>query len=98
MIPFGHMPKTAEEKKVEKPKGPPIACIKKHDGRSYCGREVNETREYMFGDAGHAIRNYKNSICIQACPDCVKQCQASGVGQVNYMAPMATRDIKENTR
>ena len=83
----------------KKPTGkPPIptACIKKSDGRSYCRREVQESREYMFSDAGHAVRNYKDSTFLRACPDCVKECTAAGVGQTHFMAPMATRGEENN--
>ena len=74
----------------------PFACIKKRDGRSYCGRDVNETREYVFQDAGHAVRNYKDSAFLRACPDCVTECEAAGVHKTTFMAPMATRGEENN--
>ena len=98
MIPFGMIPKQIEEKKVEKPTGVAMACIKKRDGRSYCGRDVTEAREYMFADAGHAVRHYRTSTFLMACPKCVAECEAAGVVKTNFIVPMALRDIKENDR
>lgn len=98
MIPFGMFPKQVEEKKVEKTSNVPTACIKKREGRSYCGRDVTEAREYMFADAGHAVRHYRSSTFLQACPKCVAECEASGVVKANFIVPMALRDIKENDR
>lgn len=98
MFPFGFNPMKAEEKKVDKPKGDgiPFACIKKRDNRSYCGREVTEAREYMFGDAVYAMKHYRNSTFMKVCPDCAKECERAGVGEIKFMAPMATRGEENN--
>lgn len=97
MIPFmGGMSTTEAKVDPKAKKGVPWAHIKKRDNRAYCGEEVQESREYMFSDAGHAVRIYKNSTFLRACPDCVKECESAGVGETKFMAPMSTRHEENN--
>jgi len=97
MMPFfGAVIADKKDEAKMKPGTVPWAHIKKRDNRSYCGEEVKENSEYMFNDAGHAVRNYKDSKTIRACPKCVAECEAAGVGTVKFMAPMATRGEENN--
>jgi len=83
---------------VTAPKGPSTCCIRKFPGVAYCGRDIDESYDQVFNDAAYAVAHYKNCTFLRACPDCVKKCEDAGVGQVQYLAPMATRDLKENNR
>jgi hypothetical protein len=85
------------KKDKAKPPGQPTACIRKGQRTSYCGRDVDESQEFMFTDAGYAVKHYRNSKTIKACPDCITECERAGVGNTKYLAPMATRE-KENNK
>ena len=103
MFPFGLNPKAIdvdEEPVSDDPnQKKPFACIKKRDGQTYCGREVAESKEYVFSDAAHALQHYNNdSAPIHVCLKCAARALAAGVGPTQYQPPMALRDLKENNR
>jgi hypothetical protein len=78
--------------------GIPYACIKQREGKTVCGRSVDEGTEFLFTDAAYAVRCYKNNTRIVACPDCVALCEAAGVGAYKTIAPMSTRGMTENNK
>ena len=87
-----------EEVSDDKDQLKPFACIKKRDGETYCGREFVESKEHVFHDAPYALSHYRHSKVIAVCIKCAARCDAAGVGQVSYQAPMALRGIRENTK
>ena len=74
----------------KKPVPPSIACIKRREGRSFCGREVYP-QEFLFTDVAYALRHYRHGTCITACEDCVAVCEMEGAGSPKNLAPPATR-------
>jgi hypothetical protein len=80
------------------PKPPvPTACINREDPQTWCGREYNSAREFVFTDASYAIRHYSQSKFLRACPECVAKCMSKGIGGRMDPAPMATRS-EENDK
>ncbi len=104
MFPFGFAsinPKALEDDVADDDKDQlkPFACLKKREGQTYCGRDVQESREYVFNDAAYAMQHYRRSRTIAVCNKCAERAEREGVGAgQQHMAPMALRGIRENDK
>jgi hypothetical protein len=91
-------PQEDEEVSDDKDQQKPFACLKKRDGESYCGRQVNEGHEYVFNDAAYALQHYRRGRTIAVCNKCAVRAEAQGVGALNFQPPMALRGLKDNNK
>jgi hypothetical protein len=52
------------------PSGIPTACISYGPALTYCRRNYDPDKEFVFRDAGYAIAIYGNMPKLKVCPDC----------------------------
>lgn len=71
-------------------------CIRKKAGETYCCRDVNESKEFVFTAAEHALEHYVNSNTLRACADCVQECKFRRIGGKMSSGHMATQGLEND--